>query len=310
MLRNGQVHEGEIKFNELDLSYRLYKRKKKRGFRIITAPNPELKRLQGEFLSYLNKEYKNVFDSNKHITGFVPGSSIQDNAKPHLSSEWILNLDIKDFFPSITEELLVSEFYKNLDFKGFTPEQLGKLTCYNGKLPQGSPASPAIANLVALRLIDPTIIEVAEMFGFKYTRYADDLTFSISRKLDRNYVKKFADYIIEFVNKSQIFKINPTKINIKHSSQRQMVTGIVVNNQDFSVSKPVRNKLRAILYQHKIQDKPLDDKINGVLSFIKQINKDQYQKLTKDFPCKLLMSDFSNQTLPLHQLQRHMDSLS
>lgn len=310
MLRNGHVHEGEIKFDELDLSYRIYRRKKKRGFRIITAPNPELKALQGEFLDYLNKKYQDVFESNNHMTGFIPGSSIQDNAKPHLSSEWILNLDIKDFFPSITEELLVSRFYQHLDFKGLSPEKLGKLTCYNGRLPQGSPASPAIANLVALQLIDPTIMQVAEMFGFNYTRYADDLTFSISRKLDRNYVKKFADYIIDFVNKSEIFKINPNKINIKHSSQRQMVTGIVVNNQDFSVSKPVRNKLRAILYQHKIQDKPLNDKINGVLSFIKQINKDQYQKLTKDFPCKLLTSNSLNQTLPLHQLQKHMDSLS
>jgi len=296
-------------FNSLDLSYRVYKRKKKnKGYRVITAPNESLKLIQSQFAKFLYEKNKDLFDANPHITGFLPGLSIKDNADPHLGSEWILNLDLKDFFPSITEEFLV-DYYRDLGFK-FNATELGKITCYQGKLAQGSPSSPVIANLIALLTIDDKIKKIAEGSGFKYTRYADDLTFSIKSKCDRSFIKGFARYVTGIVSSSGIFEVNNSKVNIKHCSQRQMVTGVLVNNEDPGVSRPVRNKLRAILHQHKIQDKPLDDKIYGVLSFIKQINKDQYQKLTKDFPCKLLTSDYLSQTLPQHQLQKHMDNLS
>lgn len=296
---------------DTDSQYSIYKRKKKNGkIRIITAPSEELKTLQSEFNDFLYETFKRDFDSCLHITGFVPDRNIAHNASVHLNKEWVVNIDLKDFFPSITAEAIEYEVFnkmKHVSFKNFRKEHMLALCCYQGRLPQGSPCSPTLANLVALFTIDAAAITVAKHCGFRYTRYADDLTFSTDQLVDREYVKAFTRTVVDMVNRSPYLKVNDKKINIKHRSQRQMVTGILVNNDTVRINKTLTNKLRAILHRHKLDDKPLDDKVSGVLGFIKQVNQEQFAKLTKDFPCKLLTLNSINLN-SLTEAQKLLDS--
>lgn len=294
-----------------DSLYSVYQRRKKNGkLRIITAPPEELKALQAEFAQFLNTEYKDFFDKRPHITGFVPNRNIINNAEVHLNKEWLVNIDLKDFFPSITAELIEKLVLKDIKFKNYNTKEMLHLVCYKGVLPQGSPCSPVIANIVAAKLIDEDLLDAAMYYDLAFTRYADDLTFSTNKLLMRDQVIHFTDIICKIVNNSQHLKVNDQKINIKHRSQKQMVTGVLVNNKEVGVNKVLRNRLRAILHQHAILDKPLDDKVCGILGFIKQVNTEQFTKLTKDFPCKLLTLNSSNQTTQMKDLLKHLDSLN
>lgn len=293
--------------NNSENEYKIYFRKKKNGkLRKITAPSEELKTLQAEYGDFLYEIWKNHFDKSPHITGFTPNKSIKDNAAVHLGKDWILNIDIKDFFPSITEETVRTFLFFHHDhvrkpFKDLSEDNIIKLCCLQGALPQGSPCSPIIANLIASFTIDNGIIHLAKKYGFDYTRYADDITLSANESYNREEIKSFAKEICNLINSTKFLKVNERKINIKHKSQRQMVTGVLVNHEIPRINKKVTNKLRAILHNHKIQDKPLDDKVSGILGYVKQINLQQFLKLTKDFPCRLLTSDSLNLNLPTAQ---------
>jgi hypothetical protein len=292
----------------LDLSYSVYRIKKRSGkYRTITAPNEQLKKAQSDFSEYLYSKYESLFKSNKHITGFVPEMSIKDNSNLHLNKEWVVNIDIKDFFPSISAEVIKEYMFKDLNLQ---TDKIIDLCCYEGALPQGSPCSPIIANLIAYWTIDSEILEMAKASNFAYSRYADDLTFSTDKIIDRNKVKEFTNAICNYVNSTKVFKVNTSKINIKHRSQKQLVTGILVNNSESRIPKKTTYKIRAILHSHKLQDKPLDQNLSGLLQYVKQINEQQFNKLTKDFPCKLPTSGSLNHNLTLKDLQKHLDSLS
>ena len=299
------------------------RKKKKGGFRTINAPDKQLKTVQRDLADYLsNIIYKDTLNKANYITGFVEGKSIIDNAKPHVESEWIINLDIADFFPSVTSELvnnvltpikekegLLSKILfeeGKTDFFGLKKDQIVKIATLKDCLPQGSPASPIIANIVAHQTVDKEVLKTLEN-GWVYTRYADDITLSTKLDLPREYVQKVADSIIEVVEKNTPFKIKREKVNVKHRSQRQVVTGIVVNNESLGISRKTRNLLRAVLHRHKVEDKPLDDSILGVLSFIKQVNPVQFEQLTKEFPCKLLTSISSLPNLPTRESLKLLD---
>jgi retron-type reverse transcriptase len=301
----------QLNLGAFDPKYSVYLRKKKNGkLRKITAPSDPLKALQGQLNDYLNLRMSPWLFSRPYIVGFVPGRNIKDNAKVHLNKEWVINIDLKDFFPSITEKMISDHFFAHPIFQDLQKEKdkLLKIICYKGALPQGSPCSPAVANMITGIILDPLIVEYAGINNLAYTRYADDLTFSISEKIERHQVIDITNKIIELVNSTKLLKVNTDKVNIKHRSQKQMVTGILVNNQDAAVTKKLRNKMRAILHQHKLKNKPLDDKLNGILNFINQISEEQFAKLTKDFPCKLQTSNFLNQTSPTLATLKHLDS--
>jgi RNA-directed DNA polymerase len=311
---------------EASLYYQNHKQKKKNGkFREICAPQEDLKQLQREIADFLEEEFKDALSAD-HITGFLKGKSIKNNAKPHLGADWVINLDIKDFFPSIDstlimevlEELkpkkglLASIFSKNkiTNFRKLTPEAIFNIVTLQQRLPQGSPASPIISNIVGVRTIDKMFldrIDEVKPRGYRaeYTRYADDITISLhlevpynkpSLTYERMKIEDMTKVLIDSSNHASKllswgFYINEEKTNIKHKSQRQSVTGIVVNNGIPGISKKKRNKIRAILHSLKISNKEIDENLFGLLEFIREINPKQYSQLTKDFPENLLKKE-------------------
>jgi RNA-directed DNA polymerase len=238
------------------LSYILYKipeqekynsfeiNKKDGGKRLIEAPIPQIKKLQKHLCNILTLcSVELAKDSPNNILshGFKKGSSIQTNAQKHKNKRFVLNFDIKDFFWSINFGRVRGFFIKNKDFllDDKVATIIAQIACYNGRLPQGSPTSPIISNLIA-HLLDIRLVGVAKKYGCVYSRYADDITFSTNQKeFPLDLVRRSSENpellllgtpIEEEVKRSG-FCVNPLKTRLKYRDTRQIVTGLVVNKK-------------------------------------------------------------------------------
>ena len=231
-------------------------KKKSGGERTISAPRYKLKTIQKCINEILNAVFTPHFTAN----GFVPKKSIVDNAKVHIGKQFVFNTDLKDFFPStkfrrIKTVLGLDPFHltdsneiKSNNEKKKTYEEKGKgylgylianICCDNGSLPQGSPTSPTLTNLVCQRL-DKKLYKFAKSIKATYSRYADDITFSANKHV---FDEKFKKTLIDIIEVQEKFKINFEKERIQCGGQRQSVTGIIVNrksNVDRKYLKDVR----------------------------------------------------------------------
>lgn len=232
--------------------------KKTGGFRQISAPMPRLKALQSWVLRYILERV----ELHDCAHGFRQGRSIVSNARPHVGAETIINLDLQDFFPSITYRR-VKGLFRSFGYSEAAATIFG-LVCtepaveevgLDGRkyfvatgarqLPQGAPTSPAVTNALCRRL-DRRLLKAAAELGFTYTRYADDLTFSASGESLRHLgdVLARARAIVEHEG----FSLHPAKTRVIRRSRRQDVTGVVVNSRP-NVSREELRRFRAALYQ-------------------------------------------------------------
>jgi retron-type reverse transcriptase len=184
------------------------------------------------------------------------------NATAHVGADVVVNLDLKDFFPTVTYRRIRGVFRK----LGYS-EQIATLlallcsepnvdkveldgrTYYVSRgerfLPQGAPTSPALTNLLCRRL-DARLRRVAEQLHFRYSRYADDLTFSASGEAaaDVGRILRRVRYVVEQEN----FHVHPEKTRVLRRGRRQEVTGLVVN-QRINVARHLLRRFRAVLFQ-------------------------------------------------------------
>jgi RNA-directed DNA polymerase len=142
--------------------------KKSGGLREINAPMKEMKLIQRWILDNILYRLK----VGEHAHGFVPGKTISTNAKAHVNKDLVLGIDIKDFFPSIKLKS-VEHIFKSAGYNSRIARDFANLCTYRGKLPQGAPTSPMLANLVSLNL-DKDISEYCQTKNLEYSRYADD----------------------------------------------------------------------------------------------------------------------------------------
>ena len=217
---------------------------------------------------------------------FEKGKSIITNSQMHRNKKYILNIDLKDFFDSFNFGRVRGFFIKDRDF-AVSPEiatVIAQIACYQGKLPQGSPSSPIITNLIT-RILDYRIVKIAKKYRFTYSRYADDMTFSTNRELNSNKLrasKELDNFLTELeeVIISSGFEINPKKTRLSNNMQRQEVTGLVVNKK-INVKREYVKNTRAMAFQlykdgaFEIDKKPgTINQLTGRFAFIFQI--DQY----------------------------------
>lgn len=275
--------------------------KKSGGKRLISAPKKKLKAAQTWLLE--NVLYK--VENHDAVHGFVPNHSIKTNAEPHLNKEVVINLDLKDFFPYITYErvkgLFVKLGYSEQIATVFallcTQAEVDKVNvdgqifyAQKGKrfLPQGSPASPAITTLIAYKM-DLRLQGLATKFGFTYTRYADDLTFSATVADDKN-----INMLLTFVKKvveSEDFILHPDKTHVMRNGSQKKVTGIVVNEK-LNVDRDTLRKFRALLNQ--VEKTGWNDKywgnspniVNSVIGFANFVSMVNIEK-GKQFKTKI-----------------------
>lgn len=204
---------------EPDSHYRTYALPKRSGgVRSIDVPSPIL-------LSAQRWVSDNILENN-HISesahGFVFERSVLTNVSPHIGSDFILKMDIKDFFPSILQKRGIAIFLR----MGYAPNvayYLSRLCFYRGRLPQGAATSPSLSNIVARRL-DARLRGLADRFALKYTRYADDMTFS-GRRISGDFIG-FASEILA----SEGFQTNAKKTRISGPKSKKIVTGISISS--------------------------------------------------------------------------------
>lgn len=221
--------------------------KKSGGARTLHAPIPLLRDAQSAVATALLSR----FPLHDAAHGFVPGRSTVSNAAPHREARLLITLDLEDFFPSIGAKRVK----KCLIALGFSPQLAHLLTrlCtasfapeQGAALPQGAPSSPALSNLVCRRL-DGRLAALARSLGYTYTRYADDLTFSTPTEagvLAQGRLVRQARRIIA----DERFRLQPSKTHIRRPSQRQEVTGLIVNSEVVHAPRELRHQLRAMLH--------------------------------------------------------------
>jgi RNA-directed DNA polymerase len=239
--------------------------KRRGGERTIEAPSDKLKALQRRVVHRL----LNPLPMHDAATGFVPGRSIVDNARPHVGSGVVINLDLADFFPTISADR-VTEMFRALGWDADAANLLARMCTNEGHLPQGAPTSPAISNLVCRRL-DERLSRLAEHYKGNYTRYADDITLSLpglgrNKRLRKHRGQSRTDWpskparpptrslltLIRKIIEEEGFKIQmKKKVRVQRPHQRQTATGLVVN-QSVNLPRAARRRIRAMQHRQRL----------------------------------------------------------
>lgn len=263
--------------------------KKSGGVREIYAPKKGLKYI----LKTLNVIFQALHKPQSVAHGFLPNRSVVTNAKLHVDKNYVYNIDLENFFPNIHQ----ARVWKRLQYPPFNlggekikiANLLANLVCFqyekgsNEKnfLPQGAPTSPILSNIICHRL-DKKLFKLAKTYNVKYTRYADDMTFSS----DHNVYQENSDFLQKLfaIIQSENFKINLKKTRLQKRGYKQEVTGLIVNEK-INVSRSYIKNLRVLIHMvekygdkkaQKIFSKKNDNKnlelvIFGKLQYLKMV---------------------------------------
>ena len=253
------------------------------GKRIIHIPSPELKRVQRLIM---RKYFK------PHWTSL----SVKDAASFHCGKKWLMKLDIKNFFNSISEKQ-IKEIIKRYVFSEYNPiiadpydrkisdeEQIFSMCTVEGKLPTGAPTSPYIANLL-LKEFDLHMEYYCKSCDVYYSRYMDDLFFST---YGPQYLLSLVELEVLRQFKEMGFGVNVDKIKYISSNKRQQVLGLGVNNEKPVLTKEDKRKYRAYFYnmlfpiqfnKQKLY-KEHEKEVLGHLAYIKSVDEEYFVRIS------------------------------
>jgi RNA-directed DNA polymerase len=259
--------------------------KRSGGLRSIWAPNRRLKQIQ----RWIHREVVERLPVHGAAHGFLAGRSIKSNAAVHAGATTIVKVDLKDFFPTVTYARVRGVFRK----AGYR-EQVATLLALlcteaprrvleiDGKthylalgprcLPQGAPTSPGLTNTLCQRL-DRRLVGLAKKYGWRYTRYADDLTFSLP--VTHQGPPRLGALLggVAMIAAGEGFVVHPDKTRVSRAGGRQQVTGLVVNGeQGPRVARETKRQIRAALH-NLARGKPLQEgetlsRIAGFIAYI------------------------------------------
>lgn len=263
--------------------------KKNGGKRLIENPISKLKKFQRKLNRYLQAVY--FFHRTPVAHGFITNPvddpsprHILSNARCHVGCEWLLNIDMQNFFHLIDQARVAQLFAAPLlNFPGGMSQFLAEACCYKGRLPMGAPTSPVLTNLICIPL-DQDLMAWAEGKGMVYSRYADDMSFSSQEAITSDHVVEIAQWI-----QAYDLIINPNKIRFfgpDHPGKE--VTGLIVGKEEVGVPDEYLLQLEGSVQklsdiidaQHLTpsgRDQPspwveeLEEQIRGKLEFVRQI---------------------------------------
>jgi len=252
--------------------YRRYKILKKpllRGTREIQSPSKELKAVQAWIL-------RNILDklsSSPYATAYVKGRRLLDNVDPHVNNRYFLAVDIRDFFPSVYLGL-VYDLFARIGYSKQAANILCRLCGYRLGLPQGGVTSPALSNLVCLRL-DRRLAGLASRRNIVFTRYADDITFSTN---NRNALLRLLPTTYRVLRDTG-FEPNLGKTRLLGPRTRCVITGLVKNSKDptFGIGRRKKVAMRSIMHNFLARgivnaDYPNEASIEGWIHFAKNVD--------------------------------------
>lgn len=226
--------------------------KRSGGFRLLEAPNDRLKHIQRMLL----RTFEKVYVPRNSVHGFTKGRGIMSNAAAHQKRPFLLNIDLQDYFQTITFKR-VRGLLRSLGVSLEVANVISRLTVTNNRLPQGAPTSPILANMISFSL-DIELHNYAKKNNMRYTRFADDISLSSftqpiclfkERELKTKKLK-VEDLSEEFVSiiSGNGFTLNEDKLWFSDKTLRREVTGLIVNEFPNIPRKYIRN-IRAILYK-------------------------------------------------------------
>lgn len=227
-------------------------KKKSGGHRVIHAPVSGLKSI----LRALNFIFQCMAEPHHAATGFILNKSIVDNASKHVGHNYVYDLDLKDFFHAF-DRSRVKLIFKQAPFNLKEDKEpiaffLACLCTHpiqmDGEqrtvLPQGSPTSPTLTNLLC-KTLDRRLNGLAKRFGAVYTRYADDITFSSPHNI--YHMSEFIDELNRIIVVDQKLIINSNKTRLQKAGYRQEATGLLVNEK-VNVQRRYVKQIRMWLY--------------------------------------------------------------
>lgn len=284
-----------------DNYYRFDIPKKSGGTRHIAAPKTQLKTAQRQILEQILQKVE-VSDLSH---GFIKSRSVLTSAKTHNTSpDLLINIDLENFFPTITFER-VRGVYQSFGYSGYIASLLAMICTYCERmpleikgqikyiktsdriLPQGSPASPMITNIIC-KTLDKRINGLCQKLGITYTRYADDMSFSYTGNTDDFDIGDFLNSVNKIIE-SEGFHMKKEKTHILRKNNRQYITGIVINNEEIGVPKKWVKILKASIHNAQklkaaggsVSNKTIQE-ISGKIAWLKSVNAKRYQKVINE----------------------------
>ena len=283
------------------------------GSRKIKAPISRLKLLQRRLADLLSVCFEEIHgDKNLRRVlshGFRENYSIITNARKHTNKRNVFNIDLKNFFPSINFGRVRGYFINSRDFQ-LSPDVatvIAQIACHENELPQGSPVSPVISNLIG-HMLDVRLVRMAKKAKCTYSRYVDDITFSTNRKEFPSLIATQtatdewipSDKLTNVVVRTG-FEINLNKITMQYDTNQQVTTGLVVNKK-VNVRALYYRQVRAMcnslfrtgnyyfgqeMRKSKLSEtySSLDgtvDQLRGVLHYIYNVKRLHYQPTDKN----------------------------
>jgi len=260
--------------------YRTFKiPKRSGGFRVIDSPYPSLEAIHRCIL----QNVLSIIPAHPSAYAFTKGKNAIAHASRHLACRELITLDVKDFFPSITRQMIVDSLIESGLTNGVA-HYISLLCCLNGTLPQGACTSPALSNLVFKRL-DERFSRLAETLTLEYSRYADDLAFS------GEMIPRDMPQLIERILSSRNFKLNKDKIRLKICGAKKIITGVSISAGILKAPREFKRRLRTQIYeleknvdnisQLRLFDPLAYERVLGRLNYLLQIEPTNAYALQK-----------------------------
>jgi len=280
------------------------------SIRLIEVPKPRLKEMQRKILW----EILERIPPHPAVHGFCKGRSIRTFVAPHIGKDVVLRMDLRDFFPTF-RAARIQAFFRTLGYPEAVADLLGGI-CTNATpseawknigidvdlgrlgealrlyarphLPQGTPTSPALANLCSYR-IDSRLNGLAQSVGAVYTRYADDLAFSGDSQFARR-IERFSTHLAAILMEEG-FSVHHRKTRVMRQSVRQHLAGLVLN-QHANVVRADFDRLKATLTncarfgpasQNREEHTHFCAHLQGKVSFVEMVNPEKAKRLRAIF---------------------------
>jgi len=265
--------------------YRTYEiDKRDGGKRVISQPSKKLKFVQ----RWLANRVLTKFPVHDAAKAYVKGRGIADNARAHVDSRYLLKIDFRNFFPSISSEDVTSYLRSNAHFVGNLSEAdiefIAQAVSFNGALTIGAPSSPMISNLV-MYPFDQQVFEYCEGNNLAYTRYADDLAISSN---EHSALKGALDFVKKCLEaqESPKLEINPGKTKFVSKKHKRFVTGLVLTTDNkISIGRDKKRELRTLMYLFVNTQLDVEkiDYLKGWLSYANAVEPSFNEALKKKY---------------------------
>lgn len=245
--------------------YRVFEIPKGRQARRIEAPRVALKLIQ----KWLSLHFERQWNPHDAVHGFVRGRSHISAARKHVTAEWVVSVDIENFFPSTLKKDVRAAMVQLGYRSEASLSTIESLCCRYERLAQGAPSSPVVAN-IALNLLDQEMAKIAEHHNAIFTRYADDIVFSGKGRAPATIIEE-----LTAIFEGTSWLLSTRKQSVSHLPDRLKVHGLLVHGEHVRLTKGYRNRLRA--FRHLLDRGAVNEadqrRICGHLNYAQQIER-------------------------------------